>query len=127
MSTHRRERVADLLQRILADAVRDKIRDPRVGFVTLTEVRVSPDLRHARVFVSELGEREQRAAAVEALNHAAPFLRGEVARHARLKYVPKLEFVEDLALETGMRVESILDEIIEHPRDDHGEPDDADE
>ena len=66
MSTHRRERVADLLQRILADAVRDKIRDPRVGFVTLTEVRVSPDLRHARVFVSELGEREQRAAAVEA-------------------------------------------------------------
>ena len=50
-----------------------------------------------------------------------------MARHARLKYVPKLEFVEDLALETGMRVESILDEIIEHPRDDHGEPDDADE
>ena len=113
MSTHRRERVADLLQHILAGAVRDKIRDPRVGFVTITEVRVSPDLRHARVFVSELGESEHRAVAVEALNHAAPFLRGEVARHARLKYVPKLEFVEDVALETGMRVERILDEIID--------------
>ena len=50
-----------------------------------------------------------------------------MARQARLKYVPKLEFVEDIALETGMRVESLLDEVIEHPPDDHGEPNDADE
>ncbi|MDX1390195.1 MAG: 30S ribosome-binding factor RbfA [Acidobacteriota bacterium] len=125
MSTHRRERIADLLQRILAEAVRDKIRDPRVGFVTLTEVRVSPDLRHARIYVSDLGESEQRAAAVVALNHAASFLRGEVARHARLKYVPRLEFVEDVALETGMRVERLLDDLRSPPRDD-GDPGDGD-
>jgi ribosome-binding factor A len=118
MTGHRPERVADLVHRILADVVRERVRDPRVGFVTLTEVRVTPDLRRARVYVSKLGDGEQRADSVDALNHAAAFLRREVAHRAGLKRVPDLEFVEDRALETGMSVEGLLDEL-------HGERDDG--
>jgi ribosome-binding factor A len=120
---HRPERIADLVHRILADVVRDKVRDPRVGFVTLTEVRVTPDLRHARVFVSRLGEEEERTASVDALNHAAGYLRREVAHRAGLKRVPDLEFVEDSALETGMRVESLLDDLHVEPGDPPGDTD----
>jgi ribosome-binding factor A len=124
MSGHRPERIADLVHHILADVVRDKVRDPRVGFVTLTEVRVTPDLRHARVFVSKLGKEEERAASVDALNHAAGYLRREVAHRAGLKRVPDLEFVQDRALETGMRVEGLLDDL-QGDRDDT--PDGGDE
>ena len=119
MTGHRPERIADLIHRILAR----EVRDPRVGFVTLTEVRLTPDLRHARVFVSKLGEEEERIAAVEALNHAAGYLRREVAHRAGLKRVPDLEFVEDLALATGMRVEKLLDDLGVTPDDAQGNGD----
>jgi len=122
MTGHRPERVADLVHRILADVVRDKVRDPRVGFVTLTEVRVTRDLRCARIYVAKLGDDEQRAASVDALNHAAGYLRREVAHRAGLKRVPELEFFEDRAFETGMRVESLLDDL-----DLDDVPDDGDE
>ena len=105
---HRPSRVAEQIRAILSDSIRDEVRDPRVGFVTLTEVDLSPDLKQARVFVSLLGSQADRDAAVEALNHAAAFLRTLLARRARLKYTPALRFVSDDTLERGSRVEQII-------------------
>jgi len=95
---------------VLATAVRE-VRDPRVGFVTLTDVELSPDLKQARIFVSRLGSAADRDAAVEALNHAAAFLRHALATRADLKYTPALRFVPDPTIERGSRVEAIIQEI----------------
>ena len=110
MVHHRNERVAEAIRAVLADAVRE-VRDPAVGFVTLTGVDLSPDRRLARVFVSRLGIEAERDAAVSALNHAAAFLRHEVAVRARLRYTPVLRFVSDPTVERGSRVETIIREI----------------
>jgi ribosome-binding factor A len=124
--THRRnERVAEEIRGVLAEAIRE-VRDPEVGFVTLTGVDLSPDLRQARVFVSRLGTEADRDAAVSALNHAAAFLRHAVAMRARLRYTPVLRFVSDPTLERGSRVEAIIKEIhASGEKDPPGEPEDA--
>lgn len=108
--SHRTERLAEEIRAVLSEAVRD-VRDGRVGFVTLTGVDLTPDLRQARVYVSRLGSSEERETAVDALNHAAPFLRHALAVKARLKHTPVLRFVSDATLERGSRVEEIIREI----------------
>lgn len=124
MTTYRARKIADLIRHTLADVVRREIRDPRVGMVTVTEVRVSPDLKHARVFVSSLGAPGARTVAVEGLNHAAPFLRRALGRSVALRYVPELTFVEDTTLEQGERVERLLRDIHEAERDADADHDD---
>ena len=111
MSGHRMERLADAIRGILARVLREEMRDPRVGFVTITAVEVSADLRHARVFVSRLGNADEKAASVAALNRAASFLRRTLAREANLRRTPDLAFVEDSALKSGFRVEDLIDQI----------------
>jgi ribosome-binding factor A len=118
----RGERVAEQIRGVLADLIRE-VRDPRVGFVTLTGVELSPDLKQARVFVSRLGSEAERAAAVGALNHATPFLRRSLAVRARLRFTPALRFVSDATLERGSRVEAIIQKI--HARDDETAGDDG--
>jgi ribosome-binding factor A len=109
--THRRnERVAEEIRGVLAEAIRE-VRDPLVGFVTLTGVDLSPDLRQARVYVSRLGTEADREAAVAALNHAVAFLRHAVAERARLRFTPALRFVADATIERGSRVEALLQEL----------------
>ena len=124
--THRRnERVAEEIRGVLAEAIRE-VRDPLVGFVTLTGVDLSPDLRQARVYVSRLGTEADRDAAVSALNHATAFLRHAVATRARLRYTPALRFVSDATIERGSRVEAIIQEF--HADDaaiPSGDPEDA--
>jgi ribosome-binding factor A len=119
MTQHRAERVAEQIRSVLAAAVRE-VRDPRVGFVTLTGVSLSPDLKQARVFVSRLGTEDERNAAVDALNQAVKHLRHEVAIKARLKYTPAIRFVSDATIERGSRVEAILQEL--HAHDDDKDP-----
>jgi ribosome-binding factor A len=111
MTGHRAEKVGDVVREVLSRVLREELRDPRVGFVTITDVRVSPDLRHARVFVSKLGPAAEREAAVAALKRAAPFLRRALAEHAGLRRTPDLQFVGDATLETGDRVERLLDDL----------------
>ena len=94
------------------------------AFTTTLEVRVSPDLKHARVFVSSLGAPGARTVAVEGLNHAAPFLRRALGRSVALRYVPELTFVEDTTLEQGERVERLLRDIHEAERDADADHDD---
>ncbi len=111
MTTHRAEKMGDLVREILARLLREEVRDPRIGFVTLTGVKMSPDLKHARVFFSALGGAAPRAAAGKALAHASPFLRRELAREARLRYTPEIHFEEDPSVESGFRVDALLREI----------------
>ena len=122
--THRRnERVAEEIRGVLADAIRE-VRDPLVGFVTLTGVDLSPDLRQARVYVSRMGTEADRDAAVSALNHAGAFLRRAIAERARLRFTPALRFVADATIERGSRVEAIIREL--HEADGDGPHDDSD-
>jgi ribosome-binding factor A len=120
MSPHRAQRVADIVRQVLARALREEVRDPRVGFVTLTGVDLSPDLRHARVYVSTLTQDLEREGTLEALRRAAPFLQRMLAREGGLKYVPRLEFRFDETIESGARMEELLAEL--HPGES-GEPD----
>jgi len=111
VTTHRAEKMGDLIREVLARLLREEVRDPRIGFVTLTDVRMSPDLKNARVFFSVLGGSAPRAAAGKALAHAAPFLRRALAREIRLRYTPEIHFEEDASVESGFRVDALLREI----------------
>ena len=103
-------RVAGAIREEVADLLRRRIKDPRVGFVTLTGVEVSPDLRHARVFYSLVGDPAQRAATQKGLDSATPYVQGEVGRRLRLRNTPALEFHYDASLERGARIEQLLRE-----------------
>lgn len=116
MSSHRAERVGEMLQQLLAELIARDVKDPRVGFVTLTEVDVSSDLRHAKVYVSCLGDEAAREACLDGLRRAAPYLQRQIGRRARLKYVPELRFESDRSAAQGQRIESILREL--HDDDD---------
>jgi ribosome-binding factor A len=87
------------------------LKDRRVGFVTVTAVDMSPDLRHARVFVSCLGTPAERAESLRALNHAAGWIRRELGQRIRFRFVPEIAFLEDTSQEYGSRIDSLLDEI----------------
>lgn len=124
MTGHRAERLADAIRAILARVLREELRDPRIGFVTITGVEVSADLRHAKVFVSRLGTPEEKAESVTTLNRAASFLRRALARDAFLKRTPDLVFLEDSGLTSGFRVEDLIEQIHrDHPAPD-GDPQD---
>lgn len=105
----RSERVEQLSREVLGEAVRE-LKDPRVGFATVTSVKMSPDLRQARMYVSVLGNDEQRAETIEAIRHALPHLRSVLGREVRLKFLPRLDVVEDLTALHGERIETLLRE-----------------
>ena len=120
MKERRRPRqVADVVREELARLLRTEVSDPAVGFATITEVVLSPDLRSARVFVSVLGGEGAFERSVAALNRAAPMLRGMVGRNCGLRYAPELRFEEDHSLERGARIEEILRKL-PHPDDEGG-------
>lgn len=104
------ERVQRLSKQILGELIHD-LKDPRIGFATVTAVRISPDLQHGRVLVSVLGSPEEQAATMAGLRSAAPYLRGELGRQMRMKYLPELIFELDTGAEEAERVESLLHRI----------------
>jgi ribosome-binding factor A len=110
-------RVNELLREVIAEEIRD-LKDPAIGFVTITEVDTSPDLRNAYVYYTALGSEEEQAACAAALERAAPHLRFRLGSQVKLKYTPALEFRVDESLETGMRIDSILREIGRDGRDE---------
>jgi ribosome-binding factor A len=107
--TERLDRVAEELREVLAEEIQ-KLKDPRVGFVTVTGVRVTPDLRKARVFYTVLGEDSDRNATRAALKSARSHLRAALGREVRIKFLPELEFMEDEGPERVERVERLLEE-----------------
>ena len=106
---YRRERIGDQIKVELAELVRDEVRDPRIGFVTFTEVRMSPDLKYARVYVSILGEPEERDETLAALVRAGGFLRRHIGSRLQLRFVPELRFVLDDTLDRSERIDELLD------------------
>jgi ribosome-binding factor A len=110
--SQRAQRVADQIQRELAPLLRDEVKDPRVGRVTVTAVEVSADLSHAKVFFTHLAGAEQAEEAVRALQHTAGFLRSELAHRLGLYTVPQLHFAYDDSIEEGLRLSQLIDAAV---------------
>jgi len=108
----RAQRVADQLQRELAALLRDEVKDPRVGRITITTVEVSADLSHAKIFFTHLAGHEHADDAVQALQRTAGFLRSELSRRLDLYSVPQLHFAYDDSIESGMRLSQLIDEAV---------------
>jgi ribosome-binding factor A len=115
MSADRMRRVDEAMREVLSAAITSEIKDPRVGFVTVTSVETSPDLRHARVYVSVLGADKVRRRSLQGLRSAHGFLQKRVAGELRLKHTPALEFVYDDTTDRGQRIAELLDEGKERP------------
>jgi ribosome-binding factor A len=109
-------KVQKVAREILGEAIQN-LKDPRIGFVTVTAVRVSADLRHARVFVSVLGSEEERQATMAGLTSATPHLRAELGHEMRIKYLPELNFELDTGAEEAQRVEQLIRQIHEQDED----------
>jgi ribosome-binding factor A len=107
----RRERVEELIVREISEIVRREVKDPRIGFVTVTEAEVSPDLRHARVFVSVLGTEEEQAASLKGLNSAARFIRSEFGKRVSMRVLPEFTFKIDTAIAHGARIHELLEQV----------------
>lgn len=107
-TSHRADRVAHLILEALADALSTRVKDPRVGFVTITGVTVTPDLNFADVRVSVMGSEEDKASALEGLRSARGFLRTHLAQTLTLRTVPELRFHLDRGLEHAARIDQLL-------------------
>lgn len=115
----RTTRVNELLRAEISDLILREVKDPRVGegMVTITEVRVSPDLRHATVFVSHLGTEEERAHALDGLQRAAPFMHRELVHRLKMRTVPELVFRFDPSIERGARLSDLIRKVSTENRD----------
>jgi ribosome-binding factor A len=102
-------RVDEAVREVLSDAITRELKDPRVGFVTVTAVETAPDLRHARVFVSVLGDAGVRRRSLAGLRSAHGYLQKRVARELHLKHTPTLDFAYDDSVDRGMRIQSLLE------------------
>ena len=103
-------RVDEAMRAVLSDAISKELHDPRIGFVTVTGVKTSSDLRHARVYVSVLGDDDARAVSLEGLQSAHGFLQQRVAAAVRLKHTPTLTFVYDGSVDHGMRISELINQ-----------------
>ncbi len=101
-------RVDEAVRAVLSEAIASELKDPRVGFVTVTGVKTSPDLRHARVYVSVLGNNEERTVSLTVLRGASGFLQRKVASELTLKHTPSLSFDYDTSIDHGMRITELL-------------------
>jgi ribosome-binding factor A len=108
----RTRRVGEQIQRELADLIRNEIKDPRVGMVSVTAVIVTRDLSHAKVYVSVLGNAEQTDASVKVLGNAAGFLRHKLGKILHIRVIPELRFYLDRSLEEGSRMGALINEAI---------------
>lgn len=109
---HRRPvRVADLIKQEISDIIRNEMRDPRIGFMTITGVDLSMDLRHAKVYYSVLGAEEDQLRCQRSLDHAAGFLRSQLGRRIRIRHIPELLFRYDESFERAQRIAEVMKQI----------------
>ncbi len=109
-STGRMRRVDEAIRQVIGEVVAGELKDPRVGFVTVTDVRTSADLSHARVYVSVLGDAQRRESTLAGLDSAHGYLQGRLASQLHLKRTPTLTFVYDYTTDRAMRIEALIDE-----------------
>jgi ribosome-binding factor A len=115
MPADRMRRVNEAVREVLSTRVAHGLKDPRIGFVTVTAVETSPDLRHARVYVSVLGSEDERTETLAGLESSHGVLQRAIAAELRMKRTPTLEFVYDESIDRGMRISELLD------RDERGD------
>jgi ribosome-binding factor A len=124
MTSDRMRRVDEALREVLSGAITSELKDPRVGFVTVTAVETSPDLRHARVYVSVLGNPGVRRRSLQALDKAHGYLQRRIGTELRMKNTPQLQFVYDDTPERGMRITELIEEEAPlHPAEPLPDPD----
>ena len=111
MQGKRCKQVGELLKREIGCIIQQRVRDPQIGFVTVTDVSVTRDLRLAKIHVSVLGNLEQKKQGLAALRHALPFIRNEIGQRVTLRFLPELQILEDQSIDRYMRIESLLHEI----------------
>lgn len=107
-NVHRQEKLGELIAAELSGLLRTRVKDPRVGFASITHVEVSGDLRHAKVFVSVMGSPEEREATMQGLKNATGFLRHELATRLVLRYMPEIIFKLDKSIEEGARILELI-------------------
>jgi ribosome-binding factor A len=113
MPSRRQKQVAELLHQEISQLIQYRTQDPRLGFVTVTGVDVSPDLRQAQVYVTVLGDEVDAQSSLTGLTSAASYFRHELGQSLSLRYVPHLSFKIDTSLEYGLHIDSLLDSITE--------------
>ena len=109
MAADRMRRVNEALREVLSARLAEGLKDPRIGFVTVTGVETSPDLRHARVFVSVLGNEQEREDSMAGLQHAHGVLQAKIAKLTHMKRTPELKFVYDDTVDRGMRINELIE------------------
>jgi ribosome-binding factor A len=119
----RARRVEEQLKRLLSELVRREVKDPRVGLVTITSAEVSRDLTHANVYFTPFAGSGDARAALEALQHAAGFLRHQVRNQMRLRVAPEIQFHIDDSVERGARLSALINDAVDSDRRRHVEPD----
>jgi ribosome-binding factor A len=112
-------RVDEAIRQVIGEAAAGELKDPRVGFVTVTDVRTSPDLSQARVYVSVLGDEPAREATLEGLRSAHGYLQRRVASELRLKRTPTLAFVYDDTTDKALRIDALIDEVVPEQESGH--------
>lgn len=110
-SPQRVQRIRELIREEVSDILHRGTKDPRVGFVSVTDVELSNDLRHAKVYVSVLGSEEERTRTMDALQRAVGFVRSELAKRLRIYHTPEIQFRLDTSIERGTRVLQLLREL----------------
>jgi ribosome-binding factor A len=108
---HRQEKLGELFAIELSELLRTRMKDPRVGFASITRVEISGDLRHAKIFVSVMGTVQEQADTMRALKHATGFLRHELAERTTLRYMPELVFKLDTSIEEGARILTLIQQV----------------
>jgi len=111
MGSHRVSRLNEQLRREITDIVRQVLRDPRIGQVTVTDVRITADLDFARVYITTMDDASHTEETLAGLRAAAPFIRGELGRRLRIRHTPELRFQLDEALAYARRIESLLAQV----------------
>ncbi|WP_027714072.1 ribosome-binding factor A [Desulfuromonas sp. TF] len=122
MQSSRSHRVAESIHKEVSSLLLKGLKDPRIGFVTITGVEVTPDLHLARIYFSVMGDEEARKNTQKGLSSSTPYVRREIGRRLRLRHVPDILFEYDTSLEYGNRIESLIREI--HSDDDQGDTED---
>ena len=109
--TTRQAKVQQLIKHEISDIITREFKDPRIGFVTITDVEVTGDMRHARVFISVLGNEEDKKRNIKILTNASHFIRGSLAKRMEMKNTPEIEFKLDTTADQGIRIMELLEQV----------------
>ncbi len=121
MPYQRKDRVGDSIKREISLMIQQELKDPGIGFVTITGVEVSADLRRAEVYYSVLGDQDSKTKTASALRRASGFLQHEIGKRLRLKHTPDIEFKFDASVEYGARIEELIQKIHRQSQSDTDE------